>query len=257
MFFAKAGEVEPCGIFTLGHLILVIIFLVIIAIAVKFTNIKNNETIKKLIQKLTIIMWLFEIVKIIYNSMYAGGLVINKVIPLYYCSLLLYAGILSSIGKNKVKRIGDVFLASGSIVAGIVFYIFPTTSLPEYPIIHFISIYSFLFHGIMIYLGIIINKYKYIILEKKDIKYYSVLILCICILAYIVNYFCDSNLMFISKDFPTTPITYIYKFTGKLFPIVMSIVQMTLPFYIVYGIIKIKRKINMKKILVLNGGENK
>jgi len=48
MFFAKAGEVEPCGIFTLGHLILVIIFLGIIAIAVKFTNIKNNETIKKL-----------------------------------------------------------------------------------------------------------------------------------------------------------------------------------------------------------------
>ena len=68
----------------------------------------------------------------------------------------------------------------------------------------------------------------------------------ICIIAYIINNIFDSNLMFISKDFPASPITILYKFTGKAFPIVMTIGQMTLPFYIVYGI---------KKILSNKGGK--
>ena len=45
--------------------------------------------------------------------------------------------------------------------------------------------------------------------------------------------------MFISRDFPGTPITLIYHATGKFFPIVMSVAQMTLPFYTIYGIRKI------------------
>ncbi|MCI8486701.1 MAG: hypothetical protein HFJ20_06490 [Clostridia bacterium] len=60
----------------------------------------------------------------------------------------------------------------------------------------------------------------------------------ICIIAYIINSIFDSNLMFISKDFPASPITILYRITGKAFPIVMITCQMTLPFYIVYGINK-------------------
>ena len=61
----------------------------------------------------------------------------------------------------------------------------------------------------------------------------------ICIIAYIINSIFDSNLMFISKDFTASPITILYRITGKAFPIVMTTCQMTLPFYIVYGINKI------------------
>ncbi len=110
------------------------------------------------------------------------------------------------------------FLATGGIVAGIVFIIFPTTSLLTYPIFHYITMQSFIFHGAMIYLGIIINKYKYIEIEKKDILYYAGLILVICIIAYIINSIFDSNLMFISKDFTASPITILYKATGKSIP---------------------------------------
>jgi len=53
--------------------------------------------------------------------------------------------------------------------------------------------------------------------------------------------------MFISKDFPGTPIHIIYKFTGPLFTFVMSVGQMTLPFYIVYGITKLINKFKLKQ----------
>ena len=246
MFFSKPEEYEPCGIYNIKHLILFLLTATCIALAVKFTKIEKKEDIKNIIKKSTLIIWLLEISKIIFVALIGRGKEINKIVPLYYCSLLLYSGILSSFGKGMLKKMGDVFLSTGGIVAGIVFLLFPTTSLPEYPMIHFISLHSFFFHGTMIYLGIIINKYKYVDLKLRDIKYYSLLIFIICILAYVVNTKYASNLMFISQDFPGTPISKIYNSTGVLYTPIMCLAQMTLPFLIVYGVLKFKEKYGIK-----------
>ena len=48
--------------------------------------------------------------------------------------------------------------------------------------------------------------------------------------------------MFISQNFPGMPIEIIYNATGRFFTLVMSIAQMTLPFYIVYDVIKLVNK---------------
>ena len=247
MFFAKPGEYEPCGIFSTKHFILLILTIICIKVAVEHTNISDKNTIKKKIQAITMGAWILEIIKIVFNLKIGNGTNINTYIPLYYCSILLYAGIFSSFGKGTIKRVGDVFLATGAIVGGIVFLIFPTTSITTYPMLHYLSLHSFIYHGAMIYLGIIINKSKYIEIEKKDIKYYSGLIGVMCFIAFIINMIFDSNLMFISKDFPNNPITIIYKLTGKYFPLIVSLAQMTLPFYICLKWKKRIEKVELKK----------
>lgn len=243
MFLSKVGEYPPCGMFNYKHFILFAVAIFGVFCALKFIKIKEKEDIKKIIRKITIGVWILEILKITYNIVEGNANNLNKVVPLYYCSLLLYSGILSGFCKGVLKKMGDVFLATGAIVGGLVFLIFPTTSLPEYPAFHFISIHSFLFHSLMIYLGLLIHKFKYIELKLSDIKYYACLIFLICIGAYIVNCKFGSNLMFISRDFPGTPLTIIYNATGKFFTIVMSIAQMTIPFYLVYGIKKVIEKL--------------
>ena len=148
-----------------------------------------------------------------------------------------------------LKRIGDVFLATGSIVGGIVFVLFPTTSLPSYPMFHFISIHSFFFHGTMIYLGILVNITNYIKLEKNDIKYFATLVGTMCILALIINNIFDSNLMFISKNFPNSPLQIIYNLTNGtiLYNLILISVQLTLPFYVPYWIIKRVKKFKFEE----------
>jgi len=256
MFLSKPGEYPPCGLFSIGHLILFVATIIVVIFATKYTKIKEKEDVKRIIKSATIIVWILEFLKVAFVFSIGEGTKLNRVVPLYYCSLLLYTGVLSSIGKGIVRRVGDVFLATGAIFAGLIFLIFPTTSLPEYPAMHFVSLHSFFFHGTMMYLGIIMHKYNYIEIKKSDIIYYSGLILIICVAAYIVNCLYGSNLMFISHDFPGTPITIVYKFAGKWFPIVMSLLQMTLPFYIVYGIMlfknKLTEKFSEKKMLVSN-----
>ena len=247
MFFAKPNEYEACGIFTTKHFILIILTISIISIALKKTVNKSKEDVKKIIKKLTIIIWVLEFVRIGFN-LYIGNIHnVNEYLPLYYCSLLLYAGLMSSFGKGTVKRIGDVFLSTGGIIGGIVFIIMPTTSLPTYPMLHFISLHSFFYHGVMVYLGLLMNATNYIELKLKDIIYFAELVGVICLISLVINKIFDSNLMFISKDFPGTPLTILYHLCGKLFTPVMIISQMTLPFLVVY-FLKNKRK--MEKIAV-------
>lgn len=242
--FAKIGEYEPCGIFTKGHFILITITIIGIFIALKKSFNKRKEEVYTIIKKITIIMCILEIFRIIYSIAQNSIYEVNTYLPLYYCSILLYAGLMSSFGKGILKKIGDVTLASGLIIGGVVFLIYPSTSLPTYPAFHILSIHSFLFHGTMIYLGILVNKTKYVELKKEDIKYFAILIGTMCIIALIINYFFDSNLMFISNNFPGNPIEILYKITngGILFSLIMIIGQMTIPFYISYYIILQFRK---------------
>ena len=112
----------------------------------------------------------------------------------------------------------------------------------------------------MIYLGLLINITNYIELKATDIKYFSILVGCICVLAYIINKKFGSNLMFISQNFPGMPIEIIYNITGKYYTLVMSLAQMTLPFYIVYGVLQIankKKKSELKdKVEIVQGGND-
>ncbi len=247
MFFAKPGDYAPCKMFSIGHLILFSITIVAIIIVFKFTKNKDKETIKKIIKRATLLLWTLEIIKIIFNFAVGNGKNPNNYIPLYYCSLILYAGALSSFGRGKLKRVGDVFLATGSIIGGIFFMVCPNTSLTMYPMFHYISIQSFIFHGTMVYLGMLVGYSNYIDLKLNDIKYYATLIIIISGISYIVNKFLNTNFMFISKNFPGTPIELIYNATGKFFTILMIIIQAIGPFYVIYLISNIIKKYFAKK----------
>ena len=247
MFFSKPMEYNSARIFSIQHFTLLFLTIVGICIAIKYTDLNKKSCIKRNIIIITIVVWILEIIKVIFNFKIGNGNNLNTYIPLYYCSILLYAGIFSSIGKGFIKRMGDVFLATGGIVGGVMFLILPTTSITMYPVFHFISIQSFVYHGAMVYLGIIINKSNYISIEKKDIIYYSSLLFVMCVIAYFVNISSGSNLMFISRDFPGTPIGLIYKLTGKYFTLVATLIQVSLPFYTVLGIKKLIEKILSKE----------
>lgn len=247
MLFAKPGEYEPCGLFTVDHFKLIIITMIGIIIALKKTANKTKEEVAEIIKKCTKVIWFWEVIIIGFKLKTGEIRDINNYVPLYYCSLLLYASALASFAKGKLKRMGEVFLATGGIAGGLIFIIMPTTSLTTYPIMHIVSLHSFLYHGIMLYLGILINITNYITLNLSDIKYYATLVGIICILAYIMNNIFDSNLMFISEKFPVGPVALLYELTGPFYTLVASIGQMTLPFYTIYGLRKILLPIKNKR----------
>lgn len=244
--FAKPTEGKPAGLFSVGHFILLFLTITGVIIAIHFTKNRDKEAVKKTIKRCTIFLWILESIKIIFNLVIGNSKNINTYIPLYFCSLTLYAGLFSSFAKGKLKKIGDVFLATGSIIGGIIFILFPTTSITTYPIIHYISIQSFIYHGVMIYVGLLMNITGYIEVKVNDIWYYFVFIMIIGIIAYIFNKSFDGNLMFISKNFPGTILEVVYNVTGKFYTIIMVLGQATAPFLVQILLNKVIIKYGLK-----------
>ena len=110
MFFAKPDVYPASGLYNLNHLLVFIILSILIVISVKMTKIKNKKDITNIIRILTIIVWILEIIKIIFNFKIGNISNVNTYVPLYFCSLLLYAGIFSGFCKGVLQEYLVVFV---------------------------------------------------------------------------------------------------------------------------------------------------
>lgn len=245
MFFAKMGDFPACGMYSPGHWILLAITAVLIGVGLFFTRKCDGKAVRLILRIATAVLWFLEISKIVFVLVRTGAADPNNYIPLYYCSLILYAGLMSSVGHGWVRRVGDVFIATGGIVGGACFLLVPNTSLRLYPMLHFISFHSFLLHGLMVFLGILLLVRGVCKLRGKDVLYCAGLISVMCVLAVTFNLVwaathpgATANLMFMSQDFPGTPVALLYKWTQgpPLFSIMMWLIQAIGPFYAVFGV---------------------
>lgn len=234
--FWDIAQYNMVGLFTKGHFLLASVTIICILLALKLTSPRKKKDIHNMIRWIVIFIWILEIWRIVYSVRLNSLSAVNTYIPLYYCSILLYAGVLSSFGKNSLKRVGDVVLSAGVFIGGVVFLILPSTSLSFYPAFHLLSIHSFIYHGMMIYLGLLVNMNNYIELRRGDIKYFFSLILGMGIIAFIINRHFGSNLMFISTNYDVFPIGDIYRLTngGILFTLIILLSHSIFPFYFTY-----------------------
>lgn len=242
MFFSLPNEYTPAGLFSGWHFLMLFVTGCFIALGLYCSRHMDKAAVRRTVRVVTVLLWVLETAKILFVLLVVKSRNPNDFVPLYYCSLILYAGLLSSCREGLLRRCGDCFIATAGLVGGIVFLVMPTTSLPRYPTFHFISLHSFLLHGLMVYLALLLmlrNVYRP--RRLRDIRYPAVLIGVTCLLALAFNVLYDTlsgqrvaNLMFISKNFPGTPIAIIYRITGPLFTPFMCLVQAFGPYLLVY-----------------------
>lgn len=238
-FFAKRGTYPGYEMYSMEHLKLVVVSLILVTIALMFSCRMKRKSVLHTIRYATVAMWILEIGKIVFNIVSGNIKSLNSYIPFYFCSLPLYFGLFSGFGKNTVKRIGDVFLIVGGIIGGLVYILSPSTTAGTYPAFHFITVRSFIHHCIMVYLGILMIITNYTNLKLRDIKIYGITVSIAFTIAHILNAFLGTNLMFVTKTNPGTVVDVIYNFSPGLFPVLMTLIHATLPFFTVYACTKL------------------
>ena len=243
MFFAPPGVYPPAGLYKSGYFLLLGATLLLIAAGLFAARHADEKAVRRIVRAAVVALWVLEVCKILFVVVLNGSRDPNQFVPLYYCTLTLYAGLFSAFGRGRWRRLGDVFLATGGLIGGISFLSCPNTSLPLYPAFHFISWHSFFLHGLMVFLALLLLFRLRLDLSLSDIVYPAALVTVLCVVAYVFNAVYDrvagratANLMFISKDFPGTPITILYRACGPLFPVAMWAIQSFCPFLAVYGV---------------------
>ena len=146
-------------------------------------------------------------------------------------------------------------MVGGCPTAGFLFLIFPTTSLQMHPIFHFLCLYSMLFHGLMVWLGLlhIFNSRKRP--TWKTFGYYAGFFTCFASVALILNTTLSCNLMFLRQPFniPLKFVEHVYQFSAPLYSILIFVAYLacflvSLGLYSLVNFIKLKTPHNHNQI---------
>ena len=244
-FFASKDQHKypPCGLFSLAHIISIIVCLIMIFLLVYINRKKTKEQVIKSTKFLAVVITILEFIKIIH-SFYYGHTYLDSWFPLAYCSLLIYSLYMVGFGKGFIQKCGLVFLSGPGLIAGVGFLIFPTTSLADYPIFHFLCFYSLFFHSIMIYYGIMIYKTKAVEYKLSNTKFYLVFLYFFSFIAIIMDYAFECNMMFYYNpyNFPFQFVINIYNYSQVLYT-ALILVAYSMMYFITLFIVKVIKKI--------------
>ena len=233
MFYDNFTQEQICGVFTPTHFIAIAVYYALIVAAVIFSRKLSERKTELTVLGIAIAVTVMEIVKIairLYKG--EGG---DAWIPLYFSSLFLYA-VWLSLAKNKIlQTTGRTFLAYGCTVAGAFFIVYPSTSLPFYPIWHPASLHSLIYHWLMLYVGImtLLKRYRP---KAWHFAHYFVFVAVFSVAAAIANRFLNTNLMFLSNPFGISFLRKLVEYSPALYALVAFLAQGVVLFWAAYGL---------------------
>ncbi len=128
-----------------------------------FLSKKSEKTIRIVFGVLWALAFVFEIVKIVWET-YAGKTTAFEwggILPLYPCSIFLYAMPLAIFGKGKVRYMGCGYVCSLGLLGGLINFIYPANILSNYSCISFAGFHTFFYHGMIAFCALVMLKSGY------------------------------------------------------------------------------------------------
>ena len=163
---------NACGMFTAPHIISLIICIIAIGVALYFARNISDSSLKKLTRIFAYVFTAMELIKIIYKFSYGYTEQLDFWFPLSFCSLFIYSLWMAGFGKGIIYKLGVSFIVGGCFMGGASFLVVPATSLMDYPIYHYLSIHSMLFHSCMVFMAILYIRKRYMDVTLKNCRYY-------------------------------------------------------------------------------------
>ena len=153
----SAGLV-PGTLFTPLHFIFsAIVLAIVIACAVLLGRKKNKQAIKITFICIWVTTIVYEVAKILWET-FAGSAVYFEaegVLPLYPCSVFMYALPFAIWGKGSVKQSACGYVCTIGFIGAAVNFFYPATILPNYSCISFAGFHTFFYHGSMMFCCIV------------------------------------------------------------------------------------------------------
>ena len=205
-FFTHKDKLAPADqlpgtMFTPLHFIVAAIILAGVIVGAIFVSKKE-----KLIKPLFIVLWatmtVLEVVKITWESTTGNTvrLEVTGILPLYACSLYMYAMPFAIWGKDKVKFAACGYVCTLGLLGASVNFFYPMTVLYRYSVISFSAMHSMLYHAVRLFTCLVMLISGYHRYTKVD-SVWKLFLPCVPTLilsvpANIVNYTYGADYMF-------------------------------------------------------------
>lgn len=192
--FLPSSDKLAGTLFTPLHFIFAVILLaIIILLAIKLSK-KGEKTIRICFFVLWITLTVLEIIKILWET-FCGATVSFEwggILPLYPCSIFMYAMPFAIFGKGKIRYMGCGYACSLGLLGGAINFLYPANILNNYSCISFAGFHTFLYHGAMLFTALTMLLSGYHSYKKAsrplDLLLPAVPALLVSVIANIVNF---------------------------------------------------------------------
>ncbi len=227
----------PGTLFTPLHFIVAAVLLAaVIGFAILLSK-KSEKTIRIVFTVLWAILIILEPTKIIWET-YSGNDVWFEwrgVLPLYPCSIFMYAMPFAIWGKGKVRAAGCGYACTLGLLGAAINFFYPANILQNYSAISFAGFHTFFYHGTMLFcaLTMLISGYHSF---KKAEKWVDLLVpalpmLCVSVIANLVNFSSvGSDYMFFRLN------SFIFEPIGKALPTALCVVIVYTLYLVIHAV---------------------
>lgn len=143
------------------------IFAAVVLSALIFGAISLSKKDEKSIRRIFLGIWItvtcLEVVKIIWET-YSGrtvNLELAGVLPLYPCSIFMYAMPLAIWGKGYIRDMGCGYVCTLGLLGGAINFVYPANILSNYSCISFAGFHTFLYHGSIVFCALVMLMSRY------------------------------------------------------------------------------------------------
>ncbi len=167
-FFTHKDHLPPASeisgtLFTPLHIIFAAILIVIIAVLAVFLSKKQEKTIRTVFALLWAVICILEVTKIIWETV--SGASVNfewgGVLPLYPCSIFMYAMPFAIFCKGKLRYMGCGYVCTLGLLGGAINFVYPANILSNYSCISFAGMHTFLYHGLIVFCAVVMLLSRY------------------------------------------------------------------------------------------------
>lgn len=150
--FLPAADRLPGTLFTPLHFLTSVCWIALIVLACILLRKKEESTTRKVFAGLWLSTLILEIAKIVWET-FCGATVdfeAGGILPLYPCSIFLYAMPFAIWGRGKVRYAACGYVCSLGLLGGAINFVYPVNILSNYSCISFAGFHTLFYHGVLV-----------------------------------------------------------------------------------------------------------
>lgn len=192
--FLPSADQLPGTLFTPLHLIFSLVLSAVIVAAVILLRKKSEKTIRTCFAVIWAVLFVWEPCKILWETFCGEDVWFEwgGILPLYPCSIFLYAMPFAVWGKGNVRRAACGYVCTLGLLGGLVNFVYPANILSNYSCLSFAGFHTFFYHGAIVFTAALMLSSGYHSFRNVT-KWYQLLLpampaLIVSIPANLVNY---------------------------------------------------------------------
>ncbi len=192
--FLPPADQLPGTLFTPLHFAVSALCVALIAVLCILCKRSGGKHLKTVYTVLWVVLVVLEVAKITWESL-SGKTVSFEwggVLPLYPCSIFMYALPFAIWGKGNVRYAACGYVCSLGLLGGLINFVYPANVLSNYSCISFAGFHTLFYHGALVFCAatmLLSGYHSYTgVTKARQLLLPAIPALCVSVLANIVNY---------------------------------------------------------------------